>query len=151
MGEEDAEQRKRRNDMCLHGACRIPAHINLAVSAHPTEARTRAAFSSAASRMKADFFTPESSAALSIMSAPDWGHLKERFALGSLESLGLPARSSTRRPFQVPSSHSFARASISYSLSMYPFASSYSAIVNASSRSQSRRVSAWIEGCSRGI
>ena len=52
--------------------------------------------------MEADFFTPENFAALSIISAPDWGHLKERFALGSLESLGLPAHSSTSQPFQMP-------------------------------------------------
>ena len=68
-------------------------------------AKTRAAFSKAASRMNADFFIPDALAACSIICAPDSGHLNDKLAFGSSESLGLPTRSSTRLPFHVPSSH----------------------------------------------
>ena len=64
------------------------------------------AFSNAASRRKADFPIPATVAAFSMICAPETGHLKERLALGSSDSRGLPARISTSSPFQVPSFHS---------------------------------------------
>ena len=51
------------------------------VAPYPAVAKTRAAFSIAASRMNADFVVPETRAARSMSSAPDSGHLKDMLAM----------------------------------------------------------------------
>lgn len=59
-------------------------------SAQLTAARISAAFSSDASRIRADFLTPAAFAARAIMSAPDSGHLNDSDDVASFDSFGLP-------------------------------------------------------------
>ena len=97
-------------------------------SNQPAAAKTRTAFSTAASRMNADFLTPSSFAASAMSAALLSGHLNERLAFGSSDKRGLPTRSSTKGPSQVPSSHSRAISSMSRSVKTFPSASLYVAI-----------------------
>lgn len=112
--------------MGKHGETRQKCARNRTAHSY-ADLRISSAFSIAAERRNSDFRIPHAAAALSMRSAPVFGHLKDRLALASpSESLGRPTRRFVRLPVQEPDSYSAHSRSISSSVIAVPFASLYS-------------------------